>query len=197
MQSYGGARTGAGQRSVVLAFSKQSMTDDDHDDDDDQESIGRRPKRAALTVVVVLGFFAQNHLVVQLVRRSHLNNLDLGCRQTRKANRSALAAGRECFILKIKRLPAVDCHETGAIDDRIYFRESCHKRPSLVSKTKLKVLKCRLQGRPKFSQFFPVCVANDGSESIALEHRLESGSWYWRTIRRKRQWTVLAGPRSP
>jgi hypothetical protein len=68
MQSYGGARTGAGQRSVVLAFSKQSMTDDDHDDDD-QESIGRRPKRAALTVVV-LGFFAQNHLVVQLVRRS-------------------------------------------------------------------------------------------------------------------------------
>ena len=65
MQSYGGARTGAGQRSVVLAFSKQSMTDDD----DDQESIGRRPKRAALTVVV-LGFFAQNHLVVQLVRRS-------------------------------------------------------------------------------------------------------------------------------
>jgi hypothetical protein len=70
MQSYGDARTGAGQRSVVLAFSKQSMTDDDHDDDDDQESIGRRPKRAALTVVVVLGFFAQNHLVVQLVRRS-------------------------------------------------------------------------------------------------------------------------------
>jgi hypothetical protein len=69
MQSYGGARTGAGQRSVVLAFSKQSMTDDDRDDDDDQESIGRRPKRAALTVVV-LGFFAQNHLVVQLVRRS-------------------------------------------------------------------------------------------------------------------------------
>ena len=55
MQSYGGDRTGAGQRSVVLAFSKQSMTDDDHDDDDDQESIGRRPKRAALTVVV-LGF---------------------------------------------------------------------------------------------------------------------------------------------
>jgi hypothetical protein len=67
MQSYGGARTGAGQRSVVLAFSKQSMTDDD----DDQESIGRRPKRAALTVVV-LGFFAQNHLVVQLVRRTRL-----------------------------------------------------------------------------------------------------------------------------
>ena len=71
MQSYGGARTGPGQRSVVLAFSKQSMTDDDHDDDD-QESIGRRPKRAALTVVV-LGFFAQNHLVVQLVRRTQLN----------------------------------------------------------------------------------------------------------------------------
>jgi hypothetical protein len=42
------------------------------DDDDDQESIGRRPKRAALTVVV-LGFFAQNHLVVQLVRRTQLN----------------------------------------------------------------------------------------------------------------------------
>jgi hypothetical protein len=44
MQPYGGARTGAGQRSVVLAFSKQSMTDDDHDDDD-QESIGRRAKK--------------------------------------------------------------------------------------------------------------------------------------------------------